>query len=209
MKWRTGGTRAGEWDGRTFDAHADAKRFKALVEVYGHVMPADEVLVAQGFGYLAASARVVFARDDNDVVPPPAITFFEEYARDYISKLVKPNPKTKRKYLERLTNHVFPVIGHRPVAAITRREMRLWQEDLIGKLSAKTIQNIRGESVSPIFDAACLAGEDDEPPLRSYNPLKVYSCRTRSARRERLWRTAPRRGWSARRPTRLIRRRRI
>jgi hypothetical protein len=38
--------------------------------------------------------------------------------------------------------------------------------------SPKTIQNIRGETVSPIFEAACLPGEDDEPPLRTYNPLK-------------------------------------
>lgn len=42
-KRRTGGTRDGAWDGTTFDAHADAKRFKALVEVYGHRWPPAEV----------------------------------------------------------------------------------------------------------------------------------------------------------------------
>ena len=36
VKWRTGGTREGAWDGATFDAHADTKRFTALVEVHGH-----------------------------------------------------------------------------------------------------------------------------------------------------------------------------
>ncbi len=134
-------------------------------------MPPDEVLVARGFGYLAATVQVLHA-DDAVEEAPPAITF-EEYARGYIDRLVRPNRETKRKYLERLVTHVFPVIGDRPIAAITRGEMRRWQNGLIGKLSPKTIQNIRGESVSPIFfDAACLAGEDDEPPLRSYNPLK-------------------------------------
>ena len=37
VKWRTGGT--GAQDGTTFDAHTDAKQFKALVEVYGHRWP--------------------------------------------------------------------------------------------------------------------------------------------------------------------------
>ncbi|MDR7277337.1 tyrosine-type recombinase/integrase [Catenuloplanes atrovinosus] len=170
VKWRTGGTRAGEWDGRTFDSHAEAKTFKALIDAYGQTMPPDEVLVARGFGYLAATVQLVNAGDAAEEAPP-AITF-EEYARGYIDRLVRPNRETKRKYLERLVTHVFPVIGDRPIAAITRGEMRRWQDGLIGKLSPKTIQNIRGESVSPIFDAACLAGEDDEPPLRSYNPLK-------------------------------------
>lgn len=87
--------------------------------------------------------------------------------------MIKSNPETRRKYLERLRVHVFPVIGERPIVEITRREMRLWQEGLLAKeLSPKTIQNIRGETVSPIFEAACLPGEDDEPPLRTYNPLK-------------------------------------
>jgi hypothetical protein len=60
--------------------------------------------------------------------------------------------------------HVFPTLGERPIAEITRRERRLWQEGLLAEnLSAKTIQNIHGETVSPIFEAACLPGEDDEP----------------------------------------------
>jgi hypothetical protein len=28
--------------------------------------------------------------------------------------------------------------------------------------------------LAPIFDAACLPGEDDEPALRSYNPLRGF-----------------------------------
>ncbi|WP_233624420.1 site-specific integrase [Actinoplanes sp. ATCC 53533] len=167
VKWRTGGT--GAQDGTTFDVHTDAKQFKALVEVYGHQWPPADVLIAKGFAYLVPGAVVSPAPVEE---PQPVVTF-EAFALEYLDRLVKPNPETKRKYLERLRVHVFPVIGERPIVEITRREMRLWQEGLLAKrLSAKTIQNIRGETVSPIFEAACLPGEDDEPPLRTYNPLK-------------------------------------
>jgi integrase len=167
VKWRTGGT--GAQDGTTFDAHTDAKQFKALVEVYGHQWPPADVLIAKGFAYLVPGAVVSPAPAEQ---APPVVTF-EAFALEYLERLVKPNPETRRKYLERLRVHVFPVIGERPLMEITRREMRLWQEGLLAKgLSAKTIQNIRGETVSPIFEAACLPGEDDEPPQRTYNPLK-------------------------------------
>ncbi|OJF10941.1 integrase [Couchioplanes caeruleus subsp. caeruleus] len=142
-----------------------------MVEVHGHQWPPAEDLIAQGFAYLVPGADAASAT--TDPVEPPAIVTFETFALDYLERLVKPNPETKRKYLERLRVHVFPVLGERPIAEITRREMRLWQEGLVAKkLAAKTIQNIRGETVSPIFEAACLPGEDDEPPLRTYNPLK-------------------------------------
>jgi integrase len=172
VKWRTGGTRDGAWDGTTFDAHAEAKQFKALVEVHSHQWPPAEVLIAQGFAYLVPGA-VAMPTAPIVAEDPTAVVTFEEFALEYVERLVKPNPETKRKYLERLRVHVFPIIGERPIVEITRREMRLWQEGLLAKgLSAKTIQNIRGETVSPIFEAACLPGEDDEPPLRTYNPLK-------------------------------------
>jgi hypothetical protein len=171
VKWRTGGARGGAWDGTTFDAHADAKQFKALVEVSGHRWPPAEILIAKGFAYLVPGAVVTPAPPVLEE-PLPVVTF-EAFALEYVERLVKPNPETRRKYLERLRVHVFPVIGERPIVEITRREMRLWQEGLLAKGSSpKTIQNIRGETVSPIFEAACLPGEDDEPPLRTYNPLK-------------------------------------
>jgi hypothetical protein len=92
---------------------------------------------------------------------------------------VKPNPETKRKYLERLRVHIFPVIGVRPIVENTRREMRLWQEGLLAKeLSAKTIQNICGETVSPILEAACLA----RMMSRRCGPTTRSSCRSVTGR---------------------------
>jgi integrase len=175
VKWRTGGT--GTWDGVTFDAHADAKQWRALVEAFGNQRPPEDQIIAHGFGYLLGRDRVVVvdptsALKQADGRTPDQVTF-EQYAREYVEGLVRPGRETKRKYLERLHLHVFPVIGQRPIGEITRREMRLWQAGLVDRgLSGKTIANIRGESLSPIFDAACLPGENDEPPLRSYNPLR-------------------------------------
>jgi Site-specific recombinase XerD len=162
VKWRTGGS--GKWDGRQFERNGDAKRFKALVEAHGHTMPPDEELIAHGFGWLAAGPAPAHAEQPK--------TTLREYALAWLDTLVKPSAETKRKYRERLEKHVFPTLGDLPVDAITRRMMREWQTQLLASgLSRKTIANIRGESVYPIFRAACLPGEDEEPPLRTYNPL--------------------------------------
>jgi integrase len=170
VKWRTGGGRSGDWDGRTLDSLGEAKILKSLVDAYEQQWPPADVLIGRGLGFLVEGP--VPQPQAAPVAEPPAVVTFGEYAVLYVDGLVKPNPETKRKYLERLRVHVFPVIGDRPIAEITRGEMRRWQQGLIGRLSAKTIQNIRGETVSPIFEAACLPGEDGEPPLRADNPLK-------------------------------------
>src|SRR3954447_5790471 len=84
VKWRTGGARDGAWDGTTFDAHADAKQFKALVEVHGHQWPPAEILIAKGFAYLVPGAVVKPAplvREE----PLPVVTF-EAFALEYIER---------------------------------------------------------------------------------------------------------------------------
>ena len=172
VKWRTGGSRDGAQDGATVDGLTDAKRFKSLVEAYDHDWPPVDVLISKGFVYLVPAGSVGPDVASSVEEEEPAVTL-GAYALDFVERLEKPNPETKRKYLERLRVHVFPMLGERPIAEITRREMRVWQKALLDKgLSVKTIQNIRGETVSPIFEAACLPGEDDEPALRAHNPLK-------------------------------------
>ncbi|MFF0467632.1 tyrosine-type recombinase/integrase [Micromonospora zamorensis] len=162
VKWRTGGS--GPWDGEQFDRNGDAKRFKALVEAHNHNRPPAEQLVEHSFGYLVPGHA--------PAPEEPAVMTFREYALAWLETLTKPSVETKRKYLERLEKHVFPRLGDLPMDKITRRVMREWQTALLATdLSRKTIANIRGESVFPIFRASCRPGEDEEPPLRSYNPL--------------------------------------
>ena len=164
VKWRTGGS--GKWASQQFDYQVDAKRFKALVEANSHRVPAPEQLVEHGFGHLVPSGVTP--------APQPAeekLTF-RAYAEEWLGQLVKPHPETVRKYRERLEKHVYPRIGDRPIAEITRREMREWQQGLRdGGLSAKTIANIQGETVVPILKAACRPGEDGEPAVRTSNPM--------------------------------------
>jgi hypothetical protein len=106
----------------------------------------------------------------------PTPVLFEPYGRQWVSKLIKPSRETKRKYIERLERYVFPVLGGRPAAGITRGEMRAWQAGLRKEdgspLAPKTIANIRGETLYPMFETMCSPGDDGEPPLRSYNPLR-------------------------------------
>lgn len=85
VKWRTGGTREGAQDGATFDAHSDAKRFKALVEAHGHQWPPAEVLLAQGFAHLALGTIVMLAAPvENDI---PVTATFESFAIEYVERL--------------------------------------------------------------------------------------------------------------------------
>lgn len=91
VKWRAGGTRDGAWDGTTFDAHTDAKRFKALVEVHGHQWPAAEVLITQGFAYLVPGVIVAPVAPVADELLTTVT--FESFALEYVERLVKPNPE--------------------------------------------------------------------------------------------------------------------
>ena len=118
------------------------------------------------------------------VVEVPQTTI-EEACEGFIDTLTRPNKESVRKYRERLRLHVYPSLGPRPVAAVTRGELRDWQSALENKgLASKTIQNTRGDVLSPMFDASCLEGEHGEPPLRRQNPLKglALPLRVRSPR---------------------------
>ncbi|GAA3448443.1 tyrosine-type recombinase/integrase [Dactylosporangium matsuzakiense] len=98
---------------------------------------------------------------------------FEECAREYLDDKETASEESLRKYLERLELHVFPVLGSMAMASISIGDCKRWQKGLQTKgLSRKTIANTRGESVSPTFERACLPGDDGEPPLRGYNPIK-------------------------------------
>jgi integrase len=176
VKWREGGRRGSFEDGRTFDSDTEARAFKALVDLSGQHFPPDELLSRHGFAYLVTAQPAPAAEAVPEGQFDPSTVLFEPYAVSFVEGLTRPSKESKRKYLERLERHVFPVLGQRPVSAITRREMRAWQGGLVKPngepLGRKTIANLRGESMFPIFEASCLPGEDGEPPLRSYNPLR-------------------------------------
>ena len=135
--------------------------------------PSEVNLVRHGLATIAAVRRAAACHLVAEAALMPDVTF-EQYARAYVDRLVRPSAETRRKYLERLDRHVFPAFGDRPVAQLGRRsEWRAWQTGLQeAGLSAKTIANVRGETVHPILEAACRTGEDGEPPLLAHNPLR-------------------------------------
>jgi integrase len=174
VRWRTGGGRDGEWDGETFKDDNQAIRFRALVDLSGQEYPPPEMLKAHGFEFLIpAGSPVRHERYAQEGVSEPVL--IEPYARKYVSKLRKASQESKRKYIERLERHVFPVLGQRPASDVTRGEMGEWQDGLRKSdgslLRPKTIANIRGEVLYPMFDAMCRTGDYGEPPIRFDNPL--------------------------------------
>jgi integrase len=173
VTWREGGRRADPHRSVTFHDLPTARRFQALVNLNRNRWPAEQDLVRHGLATIAGVRRAAACRPLAEAALMPEVTF-EQYARAYVDRLVKPSAETRRKYLQRLEKHVFPAFGDRPVAQLGRRsEWRVWQAGLLeAGLSAKTIANLRGETVHPVMEAACRLGEDGEAPLLAHNPLR-------------------------------------
>jgi integrase len=173
VMWREGGRRADPRRSVTFDDLSAARRLQALVNLNHNRWPTENDLTRHGLATIAAVRRAAACHHQAEAALTPEVTF-EQYARTYVDRLVKPCVETRRKYLERLDKHVFPTFGDRRVAQLGRRsEWRAWQTGLLETgLSAKTIANVRGETVHPILEAACRTGEDGEPPLLAHNPLR-------------------------------------
>lgn len=107
MRWQEGGGRDGDWDGVTFEGHAEAKRFKGLVDANLNRRPSDEQLMERGFDYLLPESwrerpepEVVVPHDGPDradVVPR-----FVEYASRYIDDLDHIAGYQRKRYRENL-----------------------------------------------------------------------------------------------------------
>ncbi|MEV6969992.1 tyrosine-type recombinase/integrase [Hamadaea sp. NPDC051192] len=177
--WREGG-RTGSREVVTFAQSAldKAERFKSLVEMCGNRWPTEDQLLAFGLGDVVRTA-------EDSTPEPPAIaitarpvnpsTPFADVARHYVAEQVeKGSVKGKEisNYYQRLDKHVVPYLGARPFDAITARELIGWQNILAANgLAPKTIANVRGTVVAPVFGWGCREGLDGEPPLRTSNPM--------------------------------------
>jgi hypothetical protein len=93
VRWQEGGGRDGDWDGVTFEGHAEAKRFKGLVDANLNRRPSNEQLLEHGFDYLLPESWL--RRSEPDAVVPhdgpdlgaDAVPTFLEYALRYIDHL--------------------------------------------------------------------------------------------------------------------------
>lgn len=181
VKWRTGGT--GAWDGETFDAYADAKRWKGLVESNDHQRPGLDQLRAFGFTDRARGVDLLDAAPvAAPAVPSPAVAdpspealapLLVEYAEQVIEDLDHVLGYTKRRYRGLLRRHVAPYFQDKRVDEPEFTDLQRWQREMVASgLSRKTIANIRGSVLVPVFKAACKPGRDGTPPWRQSNPLE-------------------------------------
>lgn len=97
VKWRTGGTRQGDWDGTTLSEFAEAKRYKGLVDSNGDHRPTDQQLRDCGFEYLLSEKTGVDDGDGSGRTMPteePPKVLLETYATRYVENLIRPNRET-------------------------------------------------------------------------------------------------------------------
>lgn len=179
VKWRTGGT--GAWDGETFDAYADGKRWKGLVESTEHQRPGLDQLRAFGFTDRARGVDLLDAAPVAAPAVPPAVAdpspealapLLAEYAEQVIEDLDHVLGYTKRRYRGLLRRHVAPYFQDKRVDEPKFTDLQRWQRAMVASgLSRKTIANIRGSVLVPVLKAACKPGRDGTPPWRHSNPL--------------------------------------
>jgi hypothetical protein len=115
--WRLGGSRYGEPQSETFDALADARTFKAAVEVAGHQWPQNYV------------PRRGWTQPEPDTTKPVEPVPFGDYALTYVHGLSGVAPRTRHDYERDLTRHLLRTFGHldiRDSTAITPALVRQW-----------------------------------------------------------------------------------
>jgi len=101
-------------------------------------------------------------------LPSGPLVTFEEFAREYYAgeAVNRMSPKTRNSSFGLLRNHVFPVIGARPMVRITPQELSKLFLQLGEKLSARSVIQARA-LVSGVFTAA------ERLELVSRNPVRL------------------------------------
>jgi integrase len=183
VRWREGGRRSDPWDGETFDSYDEARRFQALVTANRNRRPSDQQLVQNGFEYLIPEETEGLPGTASQSMQGGVVTLrggesdgrmptFSKFAEEYIDDLDNVQGYTKRRYRSLLKNHVTPYFGERPINLIDEADLKVWQRKLTAKgLGRKSIQNVRGSVVAPVFKEACKPRRN-RPAYCTYNPLE-------------------------------------
>ncbi|MQA85034.1 MAG: tyrosine-type recombinase/integrase [Streptosporangiales bacterium] len=176
--WRLGGSRYGEPQSETFDALAEARDFKAAVEVAGHQWPPGYV---KGVGWVADQPDEPDQPEEDPRAPEEPV-LFRDYALAYVRGLSGVDDRTRHDYERDLRRHLLPVFGDldiRDGTALCPALVRRWVNDLQAgqpdpddpkrwrrrPLRPKTIQNLHGLLFTALQDAV-----NADPPLRASNP---------------------------------------
>lgn len=148
----------------TFADLRERDRFATLVEATGNRMPADAVLRATGFAYLLAAQHPATA-----AAAPIALV---DYARQFLDTL-DVHRQTRIKYGRYVENYLQPFFESVDIRMVDRAMMRGWQRFMTDELhlSGKTVRNVRGTVLVPMFAAATVRGDHGEPALLDYSPM--------------------------------------
>jgi hypothetical protein len=110
VKWRTGGTREGRWDGETCDELKVARHFRALVEAAGEWRPEGYPKGCRGHQIAADSDLAMTAQP----VREPASRTFSQVVEEYLGQLKKPERRQIADYRRLWQQHVESAIVKLP-----------------------------------------------------------------------------------------------
>ncbi|MGH8792227.1 MAG: hypothetical protein ACRDXX_06220, partial [Stackebrandtia sp.] len=182
MRWRIGGNANARRKTVTVYEEHQAKDFKFLVDRAGQQWPSDEELRTFRLDFLCREPEP----DVTEELDEPITC--EEYFSMYVECVIESGTVKgyeRKKYRQRLRDHVIPYIGHIAIAELTKADLRQWQNALAARgnksnnkanagkgLSSTTIRNVRGSIVAPALECAC--DEDNDfglPKVRDASPL--------------------------------------
>jgi integrase len=177
VAWREGGKRNGRRDSETCDYEKVARRFAGLVEAAGEHRPEDYPKGCRG--------RVLAPAEPSLETAAPT---FAQVVAEYLATLVDTELRTIPEYWRDLRSHVLPAVvtlpdgrevgplGRLPVDGFTVDVIQAWINQMRTKTygrgekrhhySAKTILNIHGTVVSPVFEYASFRGYCGANPCR-------------------------------------------
>ncbi|PZG16729.1 hypothetical protein C1I98_38870 [Spongiactinospora gelatinilytica] len=161
VAWREGGRRTGPREGYTFDDDLDkAKVFRGALVANGYRDPYKNPAFAELLG----------------VVPKPTdVRVFRDVAEEYLRKRVNAERRTLAEYRRDLATHVYPAVVVLPSGLLSgplervpvddftdeaiQGRVTYMQSKTYGKktqrlYSAKTIMNIHGTVIAPVFEYA-------------------------------------------------------
>ena len=163
-RYREGGRRASPEKAIPFTDKKDADRFILILNAHRNTMPDDETLRKLGFGYLAT-------RPDADI--DRSYVGMVDYADQYIDTL-ETHRETKNKYGTYVRDYLRPYFGDIDLRAVVPDDIRAWQRWMTSTkgLSPKTVRNVRGTVLIPMFSNACKRQGDGGPALRDYSPVE-------------------------------------
>lgn len=132
--WRVVWRQAGVKQYERFAGHAQAAKFRLLVEAHGNRWPDGWI---KGHGFTGTSDTPTFT----------------DWAKRAIAARSRANDRTRHDYTRDVTLHLEPTFGDTPIGDITREQVGQWLIELAGKRSPKLVKNVHNLASSILTDA--------------------------------------------------------